>query len=168
MQFTHVQTVVCHPGCWGFQCWIIGSSFRPYQLVDIHFDGCLQCCRDWILQRWFGSLTWLGLWFGTSPVSLRLPAWGVTTRAQCPISNVREPSGVFTSEMWVICVALLQIRACRPGRYLIVTDSMSSLGACRLGGLLQRLTRWCMKSRRSVGDWRIMGMKFTWCGFRRM
>jgi hypothetical protein len=35
---------------------------------------------------------------------------------------LREPSGVFTSEMLVIHVALIQIRASRPGRYLIVTD----------------------------------------------
>jgi ribonuclease HI len=31
--------------------------------------------------------------------------------------------------MWAIFVALIQIRARRPGRYLIVTDSMSSLRA---------------------------------------
>jgi ribonuclease HI len=40
---------------------------------------------------------------------------------------LREPSGVFTSEMSAIFVALIQIRASRPGRYHIVTDSMSYL-----------------------------------------
>jgi hypothetical protein len=38
---------------------------------------------------------------------------------------LREPSGVFTSEISAIFVALIQIRARRPGRYLIVTDSTS-------------------------------------------
>jgi hypothetical protein len=36
---------------------------------------------------------------------------------------------VFISEMSAIFVALIQIRARRPGIYLIVTDSMSSLRA---------------------------------------
>jgi hypothetical protein len=36
---------------------------------------------------------------------------------------------VFTSEMSEIFVALIQIRARHPGRYLIVTDSMSSVEA---------------------------------------
>jgi hypothetical protein len=42
--------------------------------------------------------------------------------------SFRVPRGVFTSEMSVIFVALIQIMA-RPGRYLIVTASMSSLKA---------------------------------------
>jgi ribonuclease HI len=42
---------------------------------------------------------------------------------------LREPSGVFNSEMSAIFVALIQIRARRPGRYLIVTDSMGYLKA---------------------------------------
>jgi hypothetical protein len=41
----------------------------------------------------------------------------------------REPSGVFTSEMSATFVALIQIRSRPPGRYLIVTNSMSSLKA---------------------------------------
>jgi hypothetical protein len=49
--------------------------------------------------------------------------------------RLREPSGVFTSEMSAIFVTLIQIRARLPGRYLIVTESMSSLKA---------LTRWYM------------------------
>jgi ribonuclease HI len=40
-----------------------------------------------------------------------------------------KPSGVFTSEMSGIFVALIHIRAGRPGRYHIVTDSMTSLKA---------------------------------------
>jgi hypothetical protein len=40
---------------------------------------------------------------------------------------LREPSGVFTLEMFAKFVALIQIRAHRPGRSLIMTDSMSSL-----------------------------------------
>jgi hypothetical protein len=43
--------------------------------------------------------------------------------------RLRKPSGVFTSEISVIFVALIQIRARRTGRYLVVTDSMSSLKA---------------------------------------
>jgi hypothetical protein len=42
---------------------------------------------------------------------------------------LREPSGLFTSVMSVIFVALIQIRARHPGRYFIVTDSMSVLNA---------------------------------------
>jgi hypothetical protein len=42
---------------------------------------------------------------------------------------LREPSGVLTSVMSVIFVALIQIRARHPGRYLIVTDSMSIINA---------------------------------------
>jgi hypothetical protein len=38
-----------------------------------------------------------------------------------------EPSGVFTSEMSAIFVALIQIKARHPANYLIVTNSMSSL-----------------------------------------
>jgi ribonuclease HI len=45
--------------------------------------------------------------------------------------RLREPSGVFTSEMSAIFVALIQIGARRPGRYLVVTDSMSSLKALK-------------------------------------
>jgi hypothetical protein len=41
--------------------------------------------------------------------------------------RLREPSGVFTSEMSAIFVALIQIWTRRSGTYLIVTDSMSSL-----------------------------------------
>jgi ribonuclease HI len=41
--------------------------------------------------------------------------------------RLRGLSGVFTSEMSAIFVALIQIRAHRPVRYLFVTDSMSSL-----------------------------------------
>jgi hypothetical protein len=33
--------------------------------------------------------------------------------------RLREPSGVFTSEMSAIFVALMRIRACRPGTYFI-------------------------------------------------
>jgi hypothetical protein len=65
--------------------------------------------------------------------------------------RLREPSGVFTSEMSAIFVALIQIRARRPGKYLIKIDSMSSLMFSRLGRLRQGLTRWYMKSRRPVG-----------------
>jgi hypothetical protein len=36
---------------------------------------------------------------------------------------------VFTSEMSAIFVALIQIRARRPGRYLVMSDSISSLKA---------------------------------------
>jgi hypothetical protein len=43
--------------------------------------------------------------------------------------RLREPSVVFTSEMSAICVALIQIRARRPGRQLSVTGSMSFLKA---------------------------------------
>jgi hypothetical protein len=64
---------------------------------------------------------------------------------------LRQPSGVFISEKLTILVALIQIKAVRPSKYLIVTDSMGFLEPCRLGGLLQRLTRWYMKSRRPVG-----------------
>jgi ribonuclease HI len=39
---------------------------------------------------------------------------------------------VFTSEMSAIFVALIQIRARRPGRYLVVTDSMRFFEALRL------------------------------------
>jgi hypothetical protein len=39
--------------------------------------------------------------------------------------RLRKPSGVFTSEISVIFMALIQIRARRPDRYLIVTDSTS-------------------------------------------
>jgi hypothetical protein len=39
--------------------------------------------------------------------------------------RLREPSGVFTSEVSSIFVALIQIRARHLGRYLIVTESMS-------------------------------------------
>jgi hypothetical protein len=35
--------------------------------------------------------------------------------------RLREPSGVFTSDMSAIFVDLIQIRARRPGRYFIVT-----------------------------------------------
>jgi hypothetical protein len=41
--------------------------------------------------------------------------------------RLRKPSGVFTSECSAIFLALIQIRARRSGRYLIVTDSMSSI-----------------------------------------
>jgi hypothetical protein len=41
--------------------------------------------------------------------------------------HLREPIGVFTWKMSAIFVVLIQIRARRPGRYLIVIDSMSSL-----------------------------------------
>jgi hypothetical protein len=40
--------------------------------------------------------------------------------------RLREPSVVFTSEMLAISVALIQIRVRRLGRYLILTDSISS------------------------------------------
>jgi hypothetical protein len=43
--------------------------------------------------------------------------------------HLREPGGVFTSEMSNIFVAVIQIRARRPGKYLILTDRMSSLKA---------------------------------------
>jgi hypothetical protein len=43
--------------------------------------------------------------------------------------HLREPIGVFTWKMSAIFVVLIQIRARRPGRYLIVIDSMSSLKA---------------------------------------
>jgi hypothetical protein len=43
--------------------------------------------------------------------------------------RLREPSGVFTSEMSAIFVALILIRAHSPGRYLVVADNMSSLKA---------------------------------------
>jgi hypothetical protein len=62
----------------------------------------------------------------------------------------REPSGVFTSEISAIFVALIQIRARRPGRYLIMTDSMSSLKALQTGKVAPR-THSYMKSRRPVG-----------------
>jgi hypothetical protein len=42
---------------------------------------------------------------------------------------LRQPSEVFTLEMSVIFVALIQIRARRHCRYLIVTNSMSSFKA---------------------------------------
>jgi hypothetical protein len=52
--------------------------------------------------------------------------------------RLREPSGMFTSETSAIFVALIQIRARHLDRYLVVTDSMSSLKALqtRSGGLL--------------------------------
>jgi ribonuclease HI len=62
----------------------------------------------------------------------------------------REPSGVFTSEISAILVALIQIRARRPGRYLIATDSMSSFKALQTRKVAPRFTRWYMKSRRPV------------------
>jgi ribonuclease HI len=40
-----------------------------------------------------------------------------------------EPSGLFTSEISAILVALIYIRALRTGRYIFLTDSMSSLKA---------------------------------------
>jgi ribonuclease HI len=43
--------------------------------------------------------------------------------------RLRKSREVFTSEMSTIFVALIQIRTRRPCRYLIVTDSMSSLKA---------------------------------------
>jgi hypothetical protein len=44
----------------------------------------------------------------------------------------REPSGVFSSKISAIFVALIQIRARHPGRYLILNDSMSSLKAVQI------------------------------------
>jgi hypothetical protein len=41
--------------------------------------------------------------------------------------SLREPSGVYTSEMSAILLTLMQITARLPGRYLILTNSMSSL-----------------------------------------
>jgi hypothetical protein len=64
--------------------------------------------------------------------------------------RLREPSGVFSSEMSVIFALLIQIRARRSGRYLILTDSMSSLKPGRLKRLLQGLFRLYMKSKRPV------------------
>jgi hypothetical protein len=52
--------------------------------------------------------------------------------------RIREPSGVFTLEMSEIFVALIQIRACRPDRYFILTDSMSSSMALRTRKVSQR------------------------------
>jgi ribonuclease HI len=46
-----------------------------------------------------------------------------------PSLGLREPCGVFTLDMSAIFVALIQIRTRFPGRYLIVTDSMSFLKA---------------------------------------
>jgi hypothetical protein len=48
---------------------------------------------------------------------------------------------VFTSEMSAIFVALIQIRAHRPGRNLIVTDSMSSLKALQTQRVAPRTPR---------------------------
>jgi hypothetical protein len=42
--------------------------------------------------------------------------------------RLREPSGVFTSELWEIFMALVQIRD-RPGEFIILSDTMSSLRA---------------------------------------
>jgi hypothetical protein len=41
----------------------------------------------------------------------------------------REPSGVFTSELSAIFTALVQIRDQHPGKFIILSDSMSSLRA---------------------------------------
>jgi hypothetical protein len=60
---------------------------------------------------------------------------------------LREPRRVFTSEMSAIFVALIQIRARRPvGRYLIVTESMSSLRALQTRKVAPRyMEYWYMK-----------------------
>jgi hypothetical protein len=70
--------------------------------------------------------------------------------------RLREPSGVFTLEMLAIFEALIQIRDHRLGRYVTVSDSISSLKA--LQTLLQVLTRWYMKSRGLLVAGRTMGM----------
>jgi hypothetical protein len=41
--------------------------------------------------------------------------------------RLREPSGVFTSELSAIFMALVRIRDHHPGEFIILSDSMSSL-----------------------------------------
>jgi hypothetical protein len=41
--------------------------------------------------------------------------------------ELREPSGVFTSELPVIFMALVQIKGHHPGEFIILYDSMSFL-----------------------------------------
>jgi hypothetical protein len=55
----------------------------------------------------------------------------------------KEPSGVFTSEMSVIFVALIQIRARRSGRYLVVTDSMTFLRTLQTHSLVNEIKEAC-------------------------
>jgi hypothetical protein len=43
--------------------------------------------------------------------------------------RLREPSGVFTSELSAIFMALVRIRDHHPGEFIILSDSMSSLRA---------------------------------------
>jgi ribonuclease HI len=45
--------------------------------------------------------------------------------------RLREPSGVFTSELSAIFMALIQIGDHHPGEFIILSDSMSSLRALR-------------------------------------
>jgi hypothetical protein len=59
--------------------------------------------------------------------------------------TIRELSGVFTQETFL---ALIEIRALRPGRYLILTDRMSSLKA--LWTRRVSSSRWYMKSRKPL------------------
>jgi hypothetical protein len=124
----------------------------PFRLVNISFDGCLRCCLPWILQRWFGSLTWLG-----TTIWNQFAQFTITTRAQCqrygeagtdfwwkrllPVgSSIFFTDGSKGRRVPVLVYIILLVPSpafvignqveCllrRPRRYLIVTDSSSFL-----------------------------------------
>jgi hypothetical protein len=53
--------------------------------------------------------------------------------------GLREPSGVSTSELSEILMALLQIRGLHPGEFIIFSDSMSSLRALQTRKIFPRI-----------------------------
>jgi hypothetical protein len=81
---------------------------------------------------------------------------------------LREPSGVFTSELLAIFMALVQIGNHHPGEFIILSDSISSLRALWTRKISLRTHSLVYELEKPVGGWRGMGIGFILYGFRLM